>query len=137
MTDKESKDKMITKPEKYTSEFVTAELGNMIAELGIDDSIVILGELFNTRDYSMQRFSEWEDKFKNDDRISESIKRIKSILETRLNIGGLKGKLNPTMTIFNLKNNYGWKDKTETDVTSNGKDISMPIVRIIDERTPE
>lgn len=41
----------------------------------------------------------------------------------------MSGKLNPTGAIFNLKNNYRWKDKSETDVTSNGKALeSMPIV---------
>jgi len=119
---------MITKPEKYTKEFVLLELTNMLNELVDSPEVVILGELFNKRDYSAQRFSEWEEKFKKDDEISESIKRIKSTLETRLNSGGLRGKLNPTMTIFNLKNNYGWRDKTETDLTTNGKDLPTPIL---------
>lgn len=34
----------------------------------------------------------------------------------------------PTGTIFNLKNNYGWKDKTETDVTSNGEQMGALLV---------
>lgn len=108
---------MITKPEKYTREFVSSELADMMQELQDNTEIVILGELFKSRDYSAQRFSDWEQKFSDDDQIMESIKRIKSTLETRINIGGLKGKLNPTMTIFNLKNNYGWKDKNETELS--------------------
>ena len=28
----------------------------------------------------------------------------------------LNGLLNPTVSIFNLKNNFGWKDKTEVDL---------------------
>lgn len=111
---------MKTKPEKYTQEFVAAELQAMIQELEDNPAVVILGELFATRDYSPQRFSEWEEKFQDDEEISESIKRIKSTLEARLNLGGLKGILNPTMTIFNLKNNYGWRDKTEVDSTIKG-----------------
>lgn len=106
-------------PEKYTREFVEAELQAILQELKDNQDTVILGELFDTRDYSPQRFSEWEAKFADDVEISESIKRIKGILETRLNSGGLKGKFNPAMTIFNLKNNYGWKDKTEVDNTIN------------------
>jgi hypothetical protein len=27
--------------------------------------------------------------------------------------------------IFNLKNNYGWKDRTETDLTSNGQPVGI------------
>jgi hypothetical protein len=125
---------MITKPEKYTEEFVSKELSDMLSELEVNEEIMVMGELFKTRDYSIQRFSEWEDKFKDNAEISESIKKVKEILETRINIGGLKGKLNATMTIFNLKNNYGWKDKTETDLTNNGGTFEMPVVRIIDDR---
>jgi hypothetical protein len=29
----------------------------------------------------------------------------------------MKNKLNPTSTIFHLKNNYDWKDKSEVDQT--------------------
>lgn len=34
---------------------------------------------------------------------------------------------NPTGAIFNLKNNYGWKDKTETDLTSGGEKLGATI----------
>jgi len=43
----------------------------------------------------------------------------------------------PTGTIFNLKNNYGWKDKTETDLTNNGDSFEPVIVRIINEPTSD
>jgi len=40
----------------------------------------------------------------------------------------LTGKANPIASIFNLKNNHGWKDKSELDTTSNGKQLgSIPI----------
>lgn len=122
---------MITKPEKYTREFVQSELNDMLQELEEQTEVIILGELFDKRDYSPQRFSDWEKKFEDDEEILESIKRVKSILETRLNSGGLKGKLNPTMTIFNLKNNYGWKDKTETDITTGGEKIKTALVEFV------
>lgn len=38
---------------------------------------------------------------------------------------------NPTGTIFNLKNNYGWKDKTETDITTGGEKIKTALVEFI------
>lgn len=122
---------MKTKPEKYTEEFVSKELKDIIKELEESPEAIVLGELFTKRDYSPQRFSEWEEKFKDHDKISESIKKVKSILETRLNTGGLKGKLNPTMTIFNLKNNYGWKDKTEQDITSGGDKLPTALVKFV------
>lgn len=41
----------------------------------------------------------------------------------------MTGKTNPVAAIFNLKNNYRWKDKTELDATTNGKDLqAVPIV---------
>lgn len=37
-----------------------------------------------------------------------------------------------TGPIFNLKNNYGWRDKTETDHTSGGEKINISLVEFID-----
>jgi|SRR6185312_5686174 len=34
---------------------------------------------------------------------------------------------NATGAIFNLKNNYGWVDKTEQDITSKGEQINQPV----------
>ena len=117
---------MITKPTIYTAEFVQKELEEIERIIDEHKSVIVLGEVILSRGYSPQRFSEWEAKFDEKEYpvISESIKRIKAILETRLNLGGLTGKLNPTLTIFNLKNNYGWKDKTETDITSGGDKLN-------------
>lgn len=43
---------------------------------------------------------------------------------------------NPTGTIFNLKNNYNWKDRNETDLTSNGQTLSLTtLLTSIDGRT--
>lgn len=46
----------------------------------------------------------------------DTIKRAKDKCEKYLEINALKGKLNPAFSIFNLKNNYGWKDKNESEV---------------------
>lgn len=104
---------MITKPVKYTPEFVLAECTAMIQEAQEDKELLLIGQLFETRDYSAQRLSEWTTDFADNDQISESIKKIKELFENRINLGGLKGDLNSTMTVFNLKNNYGWRDKPE------------------------
>lgn len=115
---------MTTKPVVYTEDFVLTELADIYKEISGNKELVVLGEVFENKAYSSQRFSEWSEKFKDNDEISESIKKIKDVFENRVNIGGLKGKLNPTMCIFNLKNNYGWKDKSEQDVTSGGKSFA-------------
>jgi len=61
----------------------------------------------------MQRFSEWRSTFENNEEISEAIERIKELLETRVVVGAMKKELHSTITIFHLKNNYHWVDKTE------------------------
>jgi len=118
---------METKPVIYTEEFVKNELAEILAEILANEEVVYKGQIFEKKAYSSQRYSEWAEKFKNNEEISETIKRIDGLLETRVNVGGLKGKLNPTMTIFNLKNNYGWRDRHETDVTSGGERIVLPM----------
>lgn len=52
-----------------------------------------------------------------------TIKKAKDFIENALEEGMLKGDINPTAAIFNAKNNFGWKDKTETDITSDGEKI--------------
>jgi hypothetical protein len=115
---------MVTKPVKYTAEFVLTELQSMIDIARANQDLVIMSELFESKDYSVQRFSEWEKKFEEHEQISESIKKLKDIFELRVNKGGLTNKLNPTMAIFNLKNNYKWVDKHETDITTGGDKIT-------------
>jgi hypothetical protein len=121
---------MITKPTIYTEEFVINELGNMVTELLENKDFYLLGDLFQTRPYHANRYSEWAVKFKDNPQISGTIKRIKDILEYRLNKKGLEGKLNSTLTIFNLKNNYNWKDRTE-------QELSGPDGGPIETTTPE
>lgn len=116
--------KKTTRPIIYTEEVVKNELEGILEEILSNKDIVLLGEIFENKAYPRQNFSEWAEKFKNNIEISDTIKRIKGILEERVNLGGLKNKLNPTMTIFNLKNNYGWKDKNETDITTKGESLN-------------
>ncbi len=111
---------MITKPTTYTEAFVIKQVETILSLILEDKSIIYLGEIFEDLPYSMQRFSEWKETFKDNEQITETIKRIKGILESRVNVAGLKGKANATMVIFNLKNNYDWKDKNETDLNLEG-----------------
>lgn len=64
--------------------------------------------------------NEWETKYPE---FSDAIKRCKSFQENILVTNALKGSYNPTFSIFFAKNNMNWKDKTETDITSEGKQI--------------
>jgi hypothetical protein len=127
---------MRVRPWKYTSDFVLKELNSMLKDLENDKEkeIVFKGQLFLNRDYSRQRFSEWAKDFEDDLKITEAIKKIDDILETRLVMGGLNKKLDTILTIFCLKNNYGWVDKHKFE----GEGLSnAPIIIIKNYKTPE
>lgn len=106
---------MITKPTKYTREFVLQEVQSIIQEIRADKDIFYLGQIFDKRNYCLQRYSEWRNEFTDDEEISETIKKIWDILETRVVVGAMKKELHPTITIFHLKNNFKWNDKVEID----------------------
>lgn len=44
-----------------------------------------------------------------------TIKKAKQFIESIVEEWALNGTFNPTSSIFNLKNNFDWKDKTEQD----------------------
>lgn len=112
---------------RWTPETILAEVQSILADIIANKSIIYLGEVYETRNYPRQRFSEWEKDYRSHSGISDAIKQIKDILESRINVGGLRNDLNPAMTKFNLVNNYNWKDKSETaqDVTSNGQTLGV------------
>ena len=63
----------------------------------------------------------------------KSIKRAKDIVKNRLVNQGLDGDANSTMAIFILKNNHNMTDKQQTDITTNGKDVSTtPIIKFVE-----
>jgi hypothetical protein len=53
----------------------------------------------------------------------DTIKRAWEFIEMSLENGMLDGSINPTAGIFNAKNNFNWRDKNETDITSGGDKI--------------
>jgi hypothetical protein len=70
--------------------------------------------------------------YKERDKFSYTIKettlRIEEFAEKQLFVG------NPTGAIFWLKNK-GWKDKTESDITSGGDKINVGIINYGDNNT--
>ncbi len=67
---------MLTKPKIYTRDFVLSEVQNMLQETRDNIDIFYLGQLFDRRDYSLQRYSEWRKEFTQDEEISETINKI-------------------------------------------------------------
>lgn len=57
------------------------------------------------------------------EKFSYTIKSAKAKIENYTNEAMLSNKLNTVGSIFNLKNNYGWKDQTHTDLTSKDEKI--------------
>lgn len=68
---------------------------------------------------SRQTLINYENKDEFLDTIKEARSRVHEDVETRLM------EKAPTGAIFNLKNNFGWKDKSEQDVTSAGLPIQV------------
>ena len=56
-----------------------------------------------------------------------TVKRAKQRIEMALE-DRLYGTTSPTGAIFNLKNNFGWKDKSEQDITSSDNSLPTTIV---------
>jgi hypothetical protein len=63
----------------------------------------------------------------------DTIKKAKLKVENYLETKSLKGDIVPVITIFNLKNNFGWKDKTEHDLTSSDRSMSPTGIKWIGE----
>ena len=71
-------------------------------------------------DTSRETLINYEKKKKYFDTIKRAKERCQGYAEESLFIGK-----NPTGAIFNLKNNYDWKDKTEQDLTLKGKSLGQ------------
>lgn len=56
--------------------------------------------------------------YEEKDEFLDTIKEAKGKCEQWVEENAMLGKANATFSIFNLKNNYNWKDRTETDLTS-------------------
>lgn len=61
----------------------------------------------------------YEKEFEEDYRTT--VKKAKTRVENNIEKFSMMGKYNPTMAIFNLKNNFGWKDKQEVESTVTAK----------------
>lgn len=59
--------------------------------------------------------------YSNDDNFFDTIKKARFKVEQQLEENALIGTSNATFTIFNLKNNFGWVDKQEQEITSKNR----------------
>ncbi|MCP3684802.1 MAG: hypothetical protein GY861_19205 [bacterium] len=62
----------------------------------------------------------------------DTIKKAKLRIQQNKVVNGIAGTYNQAVTIFDLKNNHGYKDKNETDITSGGDKIELPQIYLPD-----
>lgn len=53
--------------------------------------------------------------YSNEEEFFDTIKKARAKVQMQLEENALMNKANPTFTIFNLKNNFGWKDNVEVE----------------------
>lgn len=82
--------------------------------------------LANSLDMSRETLLQYE-KNENYSELSDTVKRAKRFILQYAEEYMFEGK-NQTSVIFNLKNNWGYVDRTETDVTTKGKEINPAVV---------
>ena len=78
-------------------------------------------------DTSRETLLDYEERPEFSDTIKKAKDKCENFIEHRL-FGN-----NPTGSIFNLKNNYGWKDKTEQDINQTGE-LNVALVEFINEK---
>lgn len=114
-------------PQKiYTLEYCLKAIDTLLKEVKTNKDIIHIWELFEDKPYHHNRYLEWLKEYKDNEEIKEKSWTIKAILESRVVTKGMKDELNATMAIFNLKNNYGYKDKSEVDNKNINYDTKSP-----------
>lgn len=107
--------------EKWTEEQAEKFVNSVYKYVKDNEDSLFIGEAVTELGYYRTLWNYLSEKFDFD-----TIKRVESILESRLVKLGLTGITNPTMTIFTLKNNYNWTDKSQLDLQSSDGSMSPP-----------
>jgi hypothetical protein len=97
----------------FTNQKVHELLDIFLDNLKNDPSILTMKKLTSTMYVAYESFKLWLGYYKDDKEINRKYKLIKDILEDRVVSWATTNKYNASFTIFNLKNNYGRRDKTE------------------------
>lgn len=114
--------------EKWTKE-EAEKLFNSALTISNEDDIYFIGTIAKRLGTYRQIFDYLINKFPIFDLTK---KQIDGNIESNLFLAGLTNKdINGAVSIFGLKNNHGWKDKTETDITTNGKDVNSNSVEVV------
>lgn len=121
--------------EKWNEETTTAMLESMAEYLRENPAVYTLTSALIEFNLYPQWWSEMAEKFKDSNIVSESIKRVESIIESRIINDTMVGDAkSAAFSIFLLKNKFGYVDKQESNVTHKGE---FDITKIYREDQPE
>jgi hypothetical protein len=108
------------RPMKYTKEAFNKKVAEYFDYC--DTKTMMIGDRVITKPYTISGLALFLDisreTLNNYEAIPDfldTIKKAKTKIENYVEEMSLNGLLNPTVSIFNLKNNFGWKDKTEVE----------------------
>jgi hypothetical protein len=117
----------MARPIKWTEKKSMDLAEELIQWLQISENIWINTFLIQKKGLYPQLISELGEKYPQ---FSEAIKSAKALQEGKVVKNALQNEYNSTMSIFLLKNNFGWKDKTEQEIEHKGvESIKIDIVR--------
>lgn len=117
------------RPTKLTPE-VRVQVAEYLQQCMDSGRFPSVARLAVTLDISKKTLYNWGDE---DQEFLHTLETLKSLQEATLLEGSLENKLNATIAKLVLSN-HGYREKSEQDITSGGKELAAPIVRIIDER---
>ena len=80
--------------------------------------------------YSLGMSTEALRNYEAKDGFLATVKGAKQRVEMAIEQSLMSGR-NATGAIFNLKNNFGWKDKSEQDITSSDGSLSPTVIRLV------
>lgn len=116
----------------YTPEQIQEIVDDLAAYISEHDDPTIVGFTSTYTKYHVNK-----DYISDHDEFSELRKAAIEKQEAFLLNGATNNKLNPTVSIFRLKQpQHGYRDKFEQDVTSNGESISPVLVKFVDKENP-
>lgn len=109
-----------SKGNKNAEKWTVAEVKKKLAEIEAEakkPTCLWLGSALVRVGLYRDIWAYWSEKFEKDEIVFRTIKQIEQIFEDRLFDKAAKGDLVASVAIFGLKNNHGWKDKSEQEVT--------------------
>lgn len=119
------------RPTKYNPSFIDM-VDEYLATCGREQTKLPTFEGFSLfLDVSLDAMAEWRKLYPD---FNGALKRIEKMQKEQLINDGIYGgkEVNSTIVKLLLQNNHGMREKSDTDITTNGKDIAPVLVKFID-----